>query len=40
MTKAQAAVAYQPGGDFMVETIEVEEPRAGEVRVRITGVGL
>jgi aryl-alcohol dehydrogenase len=40
MTKAQAAVAYQPGGNFTVETIEVEEPRAGEVRVRITGVGL
>lgn len=40
MTKAQAAVAYQPGGDFTVETIEVEEPRAGEVRVHITGVGL
>ena len=40
MTQAQAAVAYQPGGDFTVEMIEVEEPRAGEVRVRITGVGL
>lgn len=40
MMQAQAAVAYQPGGDFIVETIDVEDPRAGEVRVRIAGVGL
>lgn len=40
MTQAQAAVAHEPGGDFTVEAIEVEEPRAGEVRVRIAGVGL
>lgn len=40
MTEARAAVAHQPGGDFTVETIEVEAPRAGEVRVRIAGVGL
>jgi aryl-alcohol dehydrogenase len=40
MSGAKAAVAYQPGGDFAVETIEVGEPRAGEVRVRIAGVGL
>ena len=35
-----AAVARQPEGDFSIETIEVEAPRAGEVRVRIAGVGL
>ena len=29
MTQAQAAVVRQPGGDFTVETIEVEAPRAG-----------
>lgn len=40
MTEAQAAVAHQPGGDFTIETIQVEHPRADEVRVRITGVGL
>lgn len=40
MTQALAAVAHEPGGDFTVEPIEVEEPRAGEVRVRIAGVGL
>jgi len=40
MTQAHAAVAYEPGGNFKVETIDVEAPRAGEVRVRITGVGL
>lgn len=35
-----AAVARQPGGDFTIETLELEEPRAGEVRVRVVGVGL
>lgn len=40
MTQATAAVAYTPGGNFTVETIEVEAPRAGEVRVQIAGVGL
>ena len=40
MTEATAAVVRQPGGDFTIETIEVEAPRAGEVRVRIAGVGL
>ncbi|WP_255308779.1 alcohol dehydrogenase catalytic domain-containing protein [Sphingobium fuliginis] len=40
MTKTQAAVTRQPGGAFSVETIEVEPPRFGEVRVRIVGVGL
>ncbi len=40
MREAMAAVAYTPGGDFTVEPISVEEPRAGEVLVRIAGVGL
>lgn len=40
MNQALAAVAYQPGGDFTVETITVEAPRRGEVLVRIAGVGL
>ncbi|MEH3102224.1 NAD(P)-dependent alcohol dehydrogenase [Sphingomonas adhaesiva] len=35
-----AAVARQPQGDFSIETVEVEAPRAGEVQVRIAGVGL
>ena len=35
-----AAVAREPKGDFTLETVEIEEPRAGEVRVRIAGVGL
>ncbi|MEH3046341.1 NAD(P)-dependent alcohol dehydrogenase [Sphingomonas adhaesiva] len=35
-----AAVARQPEGDFSIETVEVDAPRAGEVRVRIAGVGL
>jgi len=40
MTAARAAIAHQPGGDFTVDAIEVEAPRAGEVRVAIKGVGL
>lgn len=35
-----AAVARGAGRDFSLETLTVEEPRAGEVRVRIAGVGL
>ena len=35
-----AAVARQPHGDFTLETVEIEMPREGEVRVRIAGVGL
>src|SRR3546814_5451005 len=40
MTEAAAAVVREPGGAFTLETIEVEAPRAGEVRVEIAGVGL
>lgn len=40
MVEALAALAHKPGGDFTVEPITVEEPRAGEVRVAIRGVGL
>ncbi|KTT71624.1 NAD(P)-dependent alcohol dehydrogenase [Sphingomonas endophytica] len=35
-----AAVAREPRGAFTIETVTVEEPRAGEVRVAIAGVGL
>lgn len=35
-----AAVARIPEGDFSIEEIEVGEPRAGEVLVRIAGVGV
>lgn len=40
MTQALAAIAREPGGAFTVEPIDVEAPRAGEVRVAIKGVGL
>lgn len=35
-----AAVAREAQGDFTIETLTVEPPRAGEVLVRIVGVGL
>lgn len=35
-----AAVARQAGGPFTIEQLQIEKPRADEVRVRIIGVGL
>lgn len=35
-----AAIARKPHDDFTIEIVEVEPPRAGEVRVKIAGVGL
>lgn len=35
-----AAVARTPGADFTLETVELDEPRADEIRVRIHAVGL
>lgn len=40
MTEAVAAVARIPKGDFSIEPVSVEGPRAGEVLVKIAGVGL
>lgn len=38
--KTTAAVLNEPAGPFAVETIEVAEPREGEVRVEIAAVGI
>ena len=38
--QTQAAVLNQPAGPFSLETIDVAEPRAGEVRVAIKAVGV
>ncbi len=38
--KITAAVARTPGADFTLETVELDEPRADEIRVRIHAVGL
>lgn len=35
-----AAVSRSPGADFSIETLELEDPRADEVLVRIIGVGV
>ncbi|AXB79606.1 NAD(P)-dependent alcohol dehydrogenase [Novosphingobium sp. P6W] len=35
-----AAIAREAYGDFTIEPVDLAEPRAGEVRVRIAGVGL
>ncbi|MES5483320.1 NAD(P)-dependent alcohol dehydrogenase [Bradyrhizobium sp. INPA03-11B] len=36
----RAAVIRTPGADFMIESVELDEPRADEMVVRIAGVGL
>lgn len=38
--KITAVVARTPGADFTLETVELDEPRADEIRVRIHAVGL
>ena len=34
-----AAVARAPGQDFTLETVELDEPRADEILVRVAAVG-
>jgi len=34
------ALARRPGGDFSIEAVELDEPRADEIRVRIAAVGV
>src|SRR4028119_1848767 len=38
--KATAAVVWEKERPFSMEEVEVDEPRAGEVLVRIVGVGV
>ena len=38
--KIQAAVFYQPGVPFAVETVDLAEPRTGEVLVRVVAAGV
>ena len=38
--KALAAISYPDAGEFQVEPIEIESPRADEILVRIRGVGI
>ncbi|OWK30519.1 NAD(P)-dependent alcohol dehydrogenase [Sphingomonas mucosissima] len=40
MTTCTAAVAHGPHADFVLEELTVQEPQAGEVRVKVAGVGL
>jgi NDMA-dependent alcohol dehydrogenase len=40
MMRTQAAVLYEAGTDWRVEDIELDEPRAGEVLVRVAAAGL
>lgn len=38
--KTRAAVSYEPGKPLVIEELEIDEPKAGEVRVKIAAVGL
>ena len=38
--KMKAAVLYEPNKPMVVETIELEEPKEGEVMVRIDAAGV
>ncbi|MBI4769588.1 MAG: Zn-dependent alcohol dehydrogenase [Chloroflexi bacterium] len=38
--KTHAAVTYQPGQPLVIEPLELDEPHAGEVRVKLAAVGL
>ena len=38
--KTRAAVSYQPGEALVIEELTIEEPRVGEVLVRMAAVGL
>jgi aryl-alcohol dehydrogenase/geraniol dehydrogenase (NAD+) len=38
--KASAAIVRAVGEDFSIEEIDVADPRAGEIRVRMVGVGM
>lgn len=38
--KTKAAVFYQPGEPLRIETLEIDPPRAKEVRVKLSAVGL
>ena len=40
MTTINAAVVREKGGAFKIERINLDDPRANEVRVRIAGVGM
>ena len=40
MTQCQAAVATSANSDFSIQTVTIDGPRAGEVLVRIAGVGV
>ncbi|MGI4829395.1 MAG: NAD(P)-dependent alcohol dehydrogenase [Janthinobacterium lividum] len=40
MTTIQAAVVREKGGPFIIETVELDDPRANEVLVLIAGVGV
>ena len=40
MISTQAALLYGPGQDYKVETVDLDEPRAGEVLVEMRACGL
>ena len=40
MVSTRAALLYGPGQDYKIETIEIDDPRAGEVLIQMKACGL
>lgn len=40
MVSSRAALLYAPGEDYQIETVEIDEPRAGEVLIEMRACGL
>ncbi len=40
MVSTRAALLYAPGEDYQIETVEIDEPRAGEVLIEMRACGL
>jgi len=40
MTQIKAAVAWAPHSPLTIETLELDAPRAGEIRVRVVATGV
>ncbi|MCL9758892.1 alcohol dehydrogenase catalytic domain-containing protein [Frankia sp. AiPa1] len=40
MVSTRAALLFGPGQDFKIETLEIDEPRTGEVLIDVRACGL
>lgn len=38
--KIQAAVVHEPGGEIVLEEVQLDEPKANEVLIKMVGTGV